>query len=156
VFFLSGDIHSAEFNQDQCAQYYLGYNANELTSSGLTHAVKEPTVPWSYLDNTADYLTRGIREWFWPDYTNNYLDRYHENNFGEIKFDEFKITATIYNKQGKIAKNVHNEELSREFKVTDLEYTQNYATIDDADVAYEKCIKEREQGKEVRILLGTE
>ena len=84
IFLLSGDVHHAEFTQDECSKHIHGYPIREFTSSSLTHALKQSGKFGNLIAETSKLLT--------PDTFNLTpknspgTSRFYRNNFGMIDF----------------------------------------------------------------------
>lgn len=87
IFYLSGDIHHAEFLVDECSQHVHGYKIREFVSSGLTHGLGTTRIYGLFLG----HLVRWFVEMLFPDTFTEYMDenktlssRFYGNNFGMV------------------------------------------------------------------------
>lgn len=86
-FYLSGDVHHAEFLVDDCSKHVHGYKIREFVSSGLTHGLGTARRNGIFFGPFAKWFA----ELLFPDTFTDYLDedrtlrsRFFGNNFGFV------------------------------------------------------------------------
>ena len=105
MFYLSGDVHHAEFLVDECSQYVHGYKIREFVASGLTHGMGTARKNGFYIGA----IVRWIAELLFPDTFTEYLDedrtlrsRFYGNNFGLVEVYRDQVVWTIRDTNGSI------------------------------------------------------
>lgn len=117
MFYLSGDVHHAEFLIDDCSHHIHGYNLREFVSSGLTHGIE--TI--NRYNIHVGHLVKEIHSILTPDTFTEYMDqdeyfrsRYYGNNFGLVEIYDNQVVWTIRETTGKV---IHQKILhENEFK----------------------------------------
>lgn len=105
MFYLSGDVHHAEFLIDECSQHIHGYNLREFVSSGLTHGIRTMNRYGFHIG----HLVKEVHSILTPDTFTDFMDsdqyfdsRYYGNNYGLVEIYEHQVVWTIRETGGKV------------------------------------------------------
>lgn len=83
--FISGDLHWAEFLEDECTSHIHGYPLREFVSSSLTHSQGVIPLFGGIIDAWIDIWVP--RDFYMPlNAKRTVIPRFLENNFGLIDF----------------------------------------------------------------------